>query len=287
MSGDTTSIAPQAPGDVVTQALTQLLIPIARLCLGRGITFAAVEEVLKRAFVDAAALSLHQRGSGAPNVSRLSTATGLSRREVTRIGTHRQLPAVVRPSPATQVSTRWMAGPALHDVRGQPMALKRIGKAPSFEALAQSVTRDVHPRSLLDELCRLGLARHDKATDMVNLTQDGNVPRSDEANMLAFLGTNVSDHLAAAVENLQSDERAHMEQAIFADELSPQSVAAARKLVSAQWRALLAAVVPDLQALVDADRAAGHEARERIRTGLYSYHATMADPGSPPSSRDD
>jgi len=40
-----------------------------------------------------------------------------------------------------------------------------------FEALAQSITRDVHPRSMLDELVRLGLVQHDEDLDSVSLAR--------------------------------------------------------------------------------------------------------------------
>ena len=275
MSDPRLSPEPIGASGALMEALRLLLAPIARLCLGRGVRFAVVEEVFKRAFVDAA-LALRRGRDGTKDVSRVSTATGLSRREVTRLRGDLPGRTLVRSSPATQVFTRWMG--TLHDEPGRPMALKRLGRAPSFEALAQSVTRDVHHRSLLDELCRLGLARHDSATDMVHLVNVGFAPHEDQARMFAFLGSNAGDHLAASVENVLAEQPGHLEQAIFADELSPESLVEVRKLVNAQWRAMLAALVPDLQALVDSDRQAGREARERVRIGLYSYHATMANP---------
>jgi hypothetical protein len=149
------------------------------------------------------------------------------------------------------------------------MALPRHGPAPSFEALAQSVTRDVHPRSLLDELCRLGLAQIEG--DLVHVVQDSFVPRGDADRMLGFLGSNVGDHLRAAVANVLSDPPAHLEQAVFADDLSPQSVDAFRQLMRTQWKTLLAATVPALEKLIEDDRAAGRPQDQRVRVGLYTY----------------
>ena len=66
------------------RTLSRLLVPIARLCLANGITFATADEVLKRAFVQEA----NALQPGAPEhgkVSRISTATGINRREVTRL----------------------------------------------------------------------------------------------------------------------------------------------------------------------------------------------------------
>jgi hypothetical protein len=223
-----------------------------------------------------------QPAVGHRDVSRVATATGLTRREVTRLSQDVASSGSERASPATQIFTRWRSDRKLLDRRGQPKALPRQGPAPSFESLAQAITRDVHPRSLLDELCRLGLARHDTDSDTVHLLQDAFVPRDDQARMFGFLGKNVGDHLAAGVANVLDDERRHFEQAVFADELSDTSIDAAKKLVNTQWRALMAAVVPELEALIEADRKtrerdAAHRADRRLRIGLYSYDAPLAD----------
>jgi hypothetical protein len=169
-----------------------------------------------------------------------------------------------------------------HDKDGNPRPLKRQGRAPSFEALAQSVTRDVHPRTLLDELCRLGLATIDEGTDTVRLVRDSFVPSQDGGRMLSFLGANVGDHLAAAVSNVLAQSPPHLEQAIFADELSDESTQALRELVAARWKELLAGLVPSIQALIDADRKAGRRADRRVRVGLYSYQAPMTKPSEDP-----
>lgn len=266
---------PESDADTALQrALERLMSEIARLCLAHGMAFADAEEMLKRAYVNAARAALHP-GSGTRDISRVSTATGLNRREVTRISNEAGAPPAPRRSPATQVFTRWVGSPLLRGEGGEVRSLKRQGPAPSFEALAQSVTRDVHPRSLLDELCRLGLASLDESTDTVRLLRDSFVPGDDQARMLDFLGSNVGDHLATAVTNVLGKEAAQLEQAIFADELSDESLAAVRKLVAEQWKTLLGALVPRLQALIDADRDAGRRAHKRIRIGLYSHQAGM------------
>jgi hypothetical protein len=279
--------SPEAPPQAAAlKALRRLLGPLAKLAIARGIPFAVVEELFKQAFVRAAREA--RAGGGARDISRVATATGLSRREVTRLTQAVPASAATRPAPATQIFTRWISDRGLRDGRGRPRALPRIGKAPSFEALAQSVTTDVHPRSLLEELCRLGLARHDADTDRVHVLRDAFVPSDDESRMLAFLADNAGDHLDAGVANVLGEPRRHFEQAIFADELSEASVDAARRLVSAQWRALMAAITPELQALIEADeriaaRDPSHVADRRLRVGLYSFDARIepGDTGDP------
>ena len=267
-----------AGGAALSGAIASLLEPIAQLAVARGLPFAAVEELFKAAFVEAARRA-QPESAGPRIVSRVATATGLTRREVTRLVEAEDRaggPPPPRPSPATQVFTRWRADPALSDRRGRPRALPRQGPAPSFETLARSVTQDVHPRSLLDELCRLGLA--EEVGGEVRLLRESVVAGRDSARAFGFLGSNVGDHLRASVANVLAETPPHVEQAVFADELSAESIVAFREVAKAQWQALLAAAVPKLQALIDADAAAGRQRDRRVRIGLYTYHDAMSDP---------
>ena len=56
------------------------------------------------------------------------------------------------------VFAHWRSDKRYRKRGGAPRTLPRVGPAPSFESLAQEVTRDVHPRALLEELLRLKLA---------------------------------------------------------------------------------------------------------------------------------
>jgi uncharacterized protein DUF6502 len=264
---------PARSSAALKKALQALMGPLARLCVARGLNFGQAQELLKRAYVEAAREARDGVG-GQRDISRVSTATGLTRREVTRITSDFAAPTAVRLSVPNQVFTKWLGNRRLRDKNGRTMPLKRQGRAPSFEALATSITTDVHPRTLLEELCRLGLARHDEATDTVSLLHESFVPINDQASMLDFLGSNVGDNVIA-------DEPSHIEQAIFAEELSTESLTKVRTLVRAQWKAMLAALVPEFQALIDADQSAGRAAPYRVRVGLYSYDAVM------PNSTDD
>ena len=253
--------------------------PLAKLCVAKGLPFQVVEEKLKESFIAAA----RQAHSGLPPHrlhSRISTATGLNRREVARIdnkesGKGDPLRERKR-APAAEVFTRWRSDPGLQGKNKRPLSLPRQGPAPSFETLAQSVTRDVHPRTLLEELCRLKLAVLDPATDKVRLQQDAFVPHGDWSRMLAFLGDNVGDHLSAAVANVLGNGPPHLEQAIYADELSEESMAQVRAMMTLQWQNMLSTVAPKLEALIEADRVAGRKADQRLRLGLFTYTQAMA-----------
>ena len=274
----TSAPAPSEPGrgvvcgpdqSALLAALATLIEPMATLAVAQGAPLAAVQDLVKMAFVDAAQRA-HPVLPAHGAVSRISTVTGLHRREVARLMQIDRTAVPTRRSPASQVFTRWQSDPALKNRRGEPLALPRQGPAPSYEALVQGVTRDVHPRSLLDELCRLGLSRMDG--DTVHLVSGAVfVPEGDAARMLAYLGSNVGDHLRAAVANVVADKPPHFEQAVSADGLSPESLLAFEQIVRSQWKTLLAATAPVLQQMIDADRAAGRADDGRVRLGLYSY----------------
>lgn len=264
---------PLSDHEVLIDALRLVMAPLARLAVARGLTYASAEETLKQAFVHAARDEQIALGQ-APHrlVSRISTVTGINRREVTRLVDAVDAgPPVPEASLASQVFTRWLSDRSLR-VRGKPRPLPRQGEAPSFEALARSVTQDVHPRSLLDELCRLQLARWDAETDMVSLLQDGFTPRGDWQRMLGFLGSNVGDHMQAAVQNVLAEESTHFEQAVFADGLSDASVEMLRALARRHWKTLLSEAVPLLENRIEEDALASVQARRRVRLGLFTYH---------------
>jgi hypothetical protein len=140
----------------------------------------------------------------------------------------------------------------------------------------------MHPRSLLEELLRLGLAVHDSAGDRVTLSREAFVPSRDRERMDAFLGANVGDHLSAAVANVLAGGHQHFEQAVFADGLSPASLAELHGLIVEQWRRLTAELVPRLEKMIAADEAAGTGPGQRVRIGLFSYEAPMAPASGPP-----
>jgi hypothetical protein len=252
-------------------AAQALLLPLARLLVARGVPYAQAEESLKTAMVQAAR-EAHPDGLPHRLVSRIATTTGINRREVTRLTRFESEAGQPQRSAAAQTFMRWSTAAPYRDASGHPLTLARQGDAPSFESLARSVTQDVHPRSLLDELLRLGMARHDQEGDSVTLVFDAFVPSTDRARMLEFLAHNVGDHLSAAVANVIGPAPRHLERAVFADGLSPKAIAAAEAWVGDAWRSMAATLVPYVESLIAAE---AHEPaggrQQRFRAGLYAY----------------
>lgn len=261
------------PDEAVLQACRAVLVPLARLAVARGLRHAQVDELLRGAFVEAA-LDAHADVLPHRAASRVSATSGLHRREVTRL-LQARTPEVPRRSYATELFTRWLSDPALRS-KGEPMkSLPRQGKAPSFESLAQSVTKDVHPRTLLEEVCRLGLAKVDEARDAVVLLRDSFVPTGDEKRMFGFLASNVGDHLSAAVSNVLGEGPRNLEQAMSASELSEQSLDRLRPAIQQQWQSVLRALAPAIQECIDEDEAEDRPRKQRLRVGMYACATPM------------
>lgn len=265
----------------------RLLAPLVRLAVSRGLPYAAVDEWLRASFVKAA-YQAHPELPAHRRASRVSAATGLHRREVQRLLAHSDVAVPPARSLAAEVFAHWSSHKDYTRADRQPRVLPRTGPAPSFETLAQTITRDVHPRTLLEELLRLELAQRDPRDDTVSLVQDAFVPSKDVARMTGFLGANVGDHLAGAVANVLGDAPGHFDQAVFASDLSEDSVAAVRAMVTAHWKALTDEMVPALEAMLERDESRPDvPALQRVRVGLYSFQEAVAEEARAPGAAEE
>jgi hypothetical protein len=279
-----------SPDAALHAALGRLLAPLAQLAVARGVPFAVLDEMLRSAVV-ATAHAAHPSLPEHRRVSRVSAATGLNRREVGRLlEQQRTAPRDAEPprSPAAMVFAHWRSNDAYRTQAGKPRVLPRTGPAPSFESLAHEVTRDVHPRALLEELLRLRLATHDLERDTVTLAQPDFVPRGDAQRMVQWLGANVGDHLAGSVANVLAADPQYPDQAVAAEGLSAESVARVRPLLHAHWQRLTEELVPLLERLVEQDTQLDPGQRYRVRFGVYGFD-TAPTPArveeSPPRQR--
>ena len=273
----------QAEQQALMAVLEQLLSPLAELCSAKGISIQAAEEAMRRAYIQAATKGCEGLNP-ARLTSRISTMTGLTRREVARLQSEN---TAVRPQTrtvATDVLTYWASQPDYVNKKGWPIRIPRTGEEPSFETLAARVTKDVHAKSILADMVRLGLVTHNEKNDTVAVVDAVFVPKTNWPQMVGFIGVNVGDHLQASVDNVLHGGDRHFEQALLADELSTESLESAKSMVTAQWRELLTQLGPQLQALMDQDKALGRAQNQQLRIGLYSCMRAM--PSTQPGPQD-
>jgi hypothetical protein len=275
--------SPAGPGAALTRAVRHLLRPLVRLLISKGVQYPALSLMLKDVYFEVATEDLPPGEE--PTTSQISLITGLHRKDVRKM---RESPAGRDALPretslASEVFTRWITDRRYLDRIGKPRALPRLrsaGGESSFEALAERTSKDVRARALLEELLRLGLAKVDP-TDRVVLNTKAFVPKAGSDEAMHYFGQNVHDHLATGVHNLLGREPEYVEQAIYGDRLSKESVERLAELVNAEWRRLTRKVVPRAIELDARDAKAG-DSGMRMRFGIYFY----ADHNKKPAADD-
>lgn len=255
-----------------------LFEPLAGLAIARGAKLPALIDSLKLALVRAA---LVEPSGQAASDSRLAVMTGVHRKDLRRIRTTGSTARPKRRSLAGEVFARWQSEPRFLTARGRPRVLRRQAvdtAQPSFEELVAGISRDVHPRPVLDELLRLRMVEA-LGTDeqRVRLLRTSFVPAADSAQMRQLAVDNLADHCAAIAANLANDGTRFLEQAVYSDGLTAESARQFNRETLAVWETTFASVMPRLQALFDADRTAAAPRDHRVRLGMYSFAAIDRD----------
>jgi hypothetical protein len=259
------------------RAMRSILRPLARVAVARGLPLSALNQILKDVLVDAAEAELKRRGEK-PTQSRISVLSGVHRKDVRAFQSQTPERESAREpvSRAESVVGRWLGNPAYRDDADQPAVLPRTGPAPSFEALVAGISTDVRPRTVLDELKRLGFVRHDEDADTVALDTAAFVPSDDTAQLLRLFEANLSDHAQAAAANVTGSDGPFLERAVYYTHLPPEAVEALHARARADSRQLLEKL--NAEALARQRRDAGGDgapALQRFRFGVYFYREDM------------
>lgn len=268
----------ESDGERVLRACRRILRPLIKLMITHGVTLPAVIALLKQVYVEVAVDSFHLDGKPTTD-SRISMLTGVHRKDV-RTLRERGVPATAPPpmSVGATVIGRWLGDARFTEADGRPRWLLRTGThdEPSFNGLVAEVSADVRPRTVLDELLRQGLVKHDEAEDRVGLLVEAFVPRADHPAIYEFFASNLHDHAAAAADNLLTREghAPFLERAVYYNGLQSGSVDA----LECSARRLALGILNELNAEAlalqreDRDQPA---ARERFRFGVYFFRASQ------------
>ncbi len=168
-----------------------------------------------------------------------------------------------KPSPANQVFTRWV-------VDSLPEVLPFDGPPPSFASLVQSISRDIHHRAVLEELQRLGLI--DVAEAQVTLRRQRFIPAPNQREKYDLFAAGVADHLHAGSDNInQENNPPHLEQSLFANGLTAESVNHLTEQARLLWQQVLREMTTTATPLCiqDTDSPESY----RFRLGMFTYAA--------------
>ena len=279
---------------ILLRAAVELMAPMARLLVANGVTYTMFAQAMKRVFLTAAERELESEGKRITD-SALSLLSGVHRKDV-RALTAETPPQRRTLTIASQVAMAWATQPEYLGTDGSPIALPMraaAADAPSFERLAQSISKDFHARSVLDELIRLGVVEERDGLSRL-VRAEGAPPVRDLEELARQLAANVSDHLAASAANFSAarkgEKSPHLEYALWADELSAASVVELQQLAQQQWLAAMKSLRNLAEERSETDRAtAAPDELHRFRFGVYVYHAPGYEPlaGAPEAAAQD
>lgn len=272
-----TATAPPAPtvesAKLALRESVTLMAPVIRWLLRNGVSYGAFADQLKSVFVDAARVELSRAGTK-PTFSALSMLSGVHRKDVRTLETEpREVGGTAsegRGIPlSSQVYTRWLTARRYRKRNGQPKPLPRNGSGVTFETLAREISQDVHPRTVLDELMRLGLVELNEGLAVP--VSESFVPSRHIDELTSLFAANAADHIAAAVQNLAATTAPFLERSVFADGLSAESVDHLQKLARSLWEEAFEKMVASATARVELDDDLEPEAQNRMRFGVYFY----------------
>lgn len=235
----------EALSNSLHQALFRILRPLARLLLRNGIPYGEFAELVKRAYVEAA-LEDFPGERRKPTDSGAAVMTGLTRKEVKRqreilAGQHIGKSEVLHANRASRVVSGWVHDAKFQSAAGEPAILPFDG-ALSFSELAKKYSGDMPPRSVLDELLRVGVVSVDSDTGNLTLMQRAYVPVGDSQEMLQIFGEDVSDLIATVDHNLVCNggsERPLFQRTLTYNNIPPEVMEAWRAHAAEQSQKML------------------------------------------------
>lgn len=263
---------------LIASAVKRVLKPIVKLMLANNLTYTFAIDVIKGLFVEVA-----DKDFSIPNKqqtdSRISLISGVHRKDVRRLRDHQPDVDEVMPdnvSVGSQLVALWNANPKYLNEIGVPKPLPRFAvdnPDESFEGLVRSLTTDIHPRAVLDEWLRLGIATVDDES-FVHLTSDMFVPQEGFEEKAFYFGHNLHDHAQAAVSNVIGQQPSFFERCVHYDVLSPSSVDVIAEFAKKHSMKVLRGVnkVADVSSLNDKD---AKNAKMRMTYGVYFYAEPM------------
>lgn len=265
---------------LIANALKRVFRPFVKLMLTNNLTYTFAIDVLKTLFVEVVDEDFTIDNKRQTD-SRISLMSGVHRKDVKRLRELHPDVEDVMPgnvSLGSQLIAMWNANPAFVDADGLPKPLPRFASDnadASFESMVRSLSTDIHPRAVLDEWLRLGVARLDE-DNFVHLTTDMFIAQEGFDEKVYYFGHNLHDHASAAVSNVIGQRPGFFERCVHYDELSQQSLMVIADFAQKQGMKALRGVNKVADEAAMGDKSAKN-ANMRMTYGVYFYSEAMQD----------
>lgn len=180
--------------------IQQILRPLIRIMLGKGISFGEFSHLIRQLYVDIAIEQLEESGEKG-TTSRVAVRTGLTRKDVAQL---RKADKSHVPQTITEYVDR--GSRVIHGWLNDPVFSKELplkGET-SFESLVRKYSGDMPFRAVLRELEEGNLVN--VSDSKVQLIRDAYIPQTNESAKLQLLGTDVEWLLKTIAHNLQENQ---------------------------------------------------------------------------------
>ncbi len=249
-------------------AIYRIQKSLARLTMQLGISAGEMNELVRRAHLDAAEELTRDEG-GKVLTTKLCAMTGLYRKEIIRL---RNLPELDNPrlderyNRTTRVITGWLRDTEFHTKKGKPSALEFQG-AGSFSELVKRYSGDMAPHAMQQELERLGVISTTKR-GLIKLESAGFLTNTS-LDALHILGTDTADLIDTIQHNVNSskDKRRFQRKVSYVN--LPQQYVEPFKQYAAEESQKLLEKLDQWLAIRDAEEPADSQAGSRVGLGIY------------------
>ena len=263
------------------RAARRILRPLVRIMLRNGIPSDALTELVRKTYVDVADEEFAIEGKR-QTLSRISVITGLNRKEVSRL---RAMPPLDRSDEvwwnrAAHVLASWLRDEAFLDRKGDPLDLPFASSdaEPSFTELVRKHSGDMRPRSVADELVRMGAI--EVVDDHLRMTSRGYVPAADPERIVDILGVDTSEFMETIDHNLQAQgEDTLVQLKVLSDNVPAEYLKEFNALSARMSRNVLEELSRWLSERDKGRDWSGDDERVVLGLGIYQINRTARKPG--------
>jgi hypothetical protein len=254
-------------------AIRSLLRPLVRILLQNGMPYGAFLDLLKPVYVEMAAAEIESSGKKVTH-SRISTVTGIPRKEVARVkelGEYEDLWAFERYNRAARVVTGWVRDQRFLDRQGQPVTLAYSGNRPCFIDLVAAFSGDVPARTILEELLEAEVVRK-MDNGEIQLLKRVYIPSSIRTEKLGILGRDVAGLISTIGHNIyQEDESPLFQRKVFYDNIPQEHIPKIKSFIEQNAQKLLEEIDHEMSAH-DRDINPGIDGTSRKAAGIGVYY---------------
>lgn len=155
-----------------------------------------------------------------------------------------------------------------------PDSIPFTNEEQSFEKLVKEISSEKHPRSILLELIRLGLVSEEG--NFVRFNSNSFTPSKKENEIKTIFSSNIHDHLAVGLKNLESEKDFFLEQAVFAEDLTEESIKILKEYSKELWNEMSVKILNKAIECSQRDHDKS-DANKRFKLGVYQYDNVYID----------